>query len=66
MEASSPWVQRNRPVAAGCSTASSRLGDTPIVRLPQIAAGPGRAGDHLAKLEYFNPAASVKTASAPR
>src|SRR5438477_13009607 len=36
------------------------IGDTPIVRLRQLPQAHGAHATILAKLEYFNPAASVK------
>ena len=36
------------------------IGDTPLVRLDRIAANAGVRGNLLAKLEFFNPIASVK------
>ncbi len=36
------------------------IGDTPIVRLPRLAAERGVKAELLAKLEFFNPIASVK------
>ncbi|WP_434054513.1 MAG: cysteine synthase A [Roseibium sp.] len=36
------------------------IGDTPIVRLDRLAKAHGVRGDLLAKLEFFNPIASVK------
>ncbi len=36
------------------------IGDTPIVRLSKLAKDEGAAGNILAKLEFFNPIASVK------
>ena len=36
------------------------IGDTPIVRLDRLAREKGVAGNLLAKLEFFNPIASVK------
>src|ERR1700758_522140 len=36
------------------------IGDTPLVRLKKIAAGKGVKANLLAKLEFFNPIASVK------
>jgi len=39
------------------------IGRTPLVRLNQMAAG--LAGRIYAKLEFFNPLGSVKTASPP-
>ncbi|MEQ1617177.1 MAG: cysteine synthase A [Terricaulis sp.] len=36
------------------------IGDTPLVRLPKLAAAHGVKAEILAKLEFFNPIASVK------
>mgnify|MGYP001627590128 CR=1 FL=1 len=36
------------------------IGDTPLVRLPRLTAALKPKGEVLAKLEFFNPAASVK------
>ena len=36
------------------------MGDTPLVRLSRLAKAEGVAGELLAKLEFFNPMASVK------
>ncbi len=36
------------------------IGDTPIVRLDRLAKAHGVKGSLLAKLEFFNPIASVK------
>ncbi len=36
------------------------IGDTPLVRVPRLSAHQGAKADVLLKLEFFNPAASVK------
>lgn len=36
------------------------IGDTPLIRLPRLSAHYGAKADVLAKLEFFNPLASVK------
>jgi cysteine synthase A len=36
------------------------IGDTPLVRLPRLTAALKPRGEVLAKLEFFNPMASVK------
>ena len=36
------------------------MGDTPLVRLPRLTAALKPKGEVLAKLEFFNPMASVK------
>src|SRR6201992_2608264 len=36
------------------------IGDTPLVRLPRLTAALKPKGEVLAKLEFFNPLASVK------
>ena len=36
------------------------IGDTPLVRLPRLTAELKPKGEVLAKLEFFNPIASVK------
>jgi cysteine synthase A len=36
------------------------IGDTPLVRAPRLSAAKGARADVLLKLEFFNPAASVK------
>ena len=36
------------------------IGNTPLVRIPQIAAEEGITADICLKLEFFNPIASVK------
>src|SRR3954468_5604161 len=36
------------------------IGDTPLVRLPRLTAALKPRGEVLAKLEFFNPRASVK------
>src|SRR5579862_559331 len=36
------------------------IGDTPLVRLPRLSAALKPKGEVLAKLEFFNPLASVK------
>ncbi len=56
-----PLVQCTVPGGAGFSTPSSMpIGDTPIVRLRKLPQAQGVNATILAKLEYFNPAASVK------
>ncbi len=39
------------------------IGNTPLVQLNRYAAKRGLGANILAKIEYFNPAGSVKTAS---
>ncbi len=56
-----PRVQCTVPAGAGFSTRIvDAIGDTPIVRLRKLPQAHGVNATILAKLEYFNPAASVK------
>ncbi len=54
-------VKRNAPAAAGfLNSIVDAIGNTPIVRLRRLPLQRGVNATILAKLEYFNPAASVK------
>jgi len=54
--------QDNRPAGRGriFDSITETIGDTPIVRLDKLAADTGVKAHLLAKLEFFNPIASVK------
>ena len=55
-------LQDNRPAGRGriFDSITQTIGDTPIVRLDRLAAETGVKAQLLAKLEFFNPIASVK------
>ncbi|HNR39952.1 MAG TPA: pyridoxal-phosphate dependent enzyme, partial [Acidobacteriota bacterium] len=50
------FTRRHRPLIAGSML--ELVGNTPLVRLPKLSGG--LPGEVVAKLEFFNPCASVK------
>src|SRR6202790_1972410 len=61
MDASSPIAAAHRPGRGRVfDSIVDAVGDTPIVRLLKLPKAQGSQATILAKLEYFNPAASVK------
>jgi len=54
----SNWARQGRGKIF--SSILETMGDTPIVRLPRLSAAYGAKAEVLAKLEFFNPMASVK------
>src|SRR5271165_7260445 len=61
MNAPSPTSAAHRPGRGKVfDSIVDAIGDTPIVRLQKLPAANGVHATILAKLEYFNPAASVK------